>query len=240
MWRKFQAKSITYLGYKAFSWKEMQHIFVFACNYLAHTESPVYLSFPGVVGLGHLRISAGEESSLESVAALHDFAKMVRFSDFLYFLKIDQNRPIFAKLVLGHQRRYSGSVFSYDQGTIHSFQKSWCRIISIWNFRLQCKKNTVLRRTKIISTHLWEIVQMTLESLKFHQTPLFWKEHLMQSLKQGKPKILLHVLERQIPSRGGYRFRALKCMKGAWKVNFHQNSRGFGSVPFVCVQHVFR
>ena len=63
----------------------------FACNYLAHTESPVYLSFPGVVGLGHLRISAGEESSLESVAALHDFAKMVRFSDFLYFLKIDQS-----------------------------------------------------------------------------------------------------------------------------------------------------
>ena len=111
--------------------KEGRHIFVFACNYLAHTESPVYLSFPGVVGLGHLRVSAGEESSLESVAALHDFAKMVRFSDFLYFLKIDQNRPIFAKLVLGHQRRYSGSVFSYDQGTIHSFQKSWCRIISI-------------------------------------------------------------------------------------------------------------
>ncbi len=220
--------------------KEGRHIFVFACNYLAHTESPVYLSFPGVVDLGHLRISAGEESSLESVAALHDFAKMVRFSDFLYFLKIDQNRPIFAKLVLGHQKRYSGSVFSYDQGTIHSFQKSWCRIISIWNFRLQCKKNTVLRRTKIISTHLWEIVQMTLESLKFHQTPLFWKEHLMQSLKQGKPKILLHVLERQIPSRGGYRFRALKCMKSAWKLNFHLNSRGFGSVPFVCVQHVFR
>ena len=141
--------------------------------YIAHTESPVYLSFPGVVGLGHLRVSAGEESSLESVAALHNFAKMVRFSDFLYFLKIDQNRPIFAKLVLGHQRRYSGSVFSYDQGTIHSFQKSWCRIISIWNFRLQCKKNTVLRRTKIISTHLWEIVQMTLESLNFHETPLF-------------------------------------------------------------------
>ena len=111
--------------------KEGRHIFVFGCNYLAHTESPVYLSFPGVVGLGHLRVSAGEESSLESVAALHDFAKMVRFSDFLYFLKIDQNRPIFAKLVLGHQRRYSGSVFSYDQGTIHSFQKSWCRIISI-------------------------------------------------------------------------------------------------------------
>ena len=104
---------------------------VSTCSYVAHAEIPVYLSFPGVVGLGHLRISAGEESSLESVAALHDFAKMVRFSDFLYFLKIDQNRPIFARLVLGHQRRYSGSVFSYDQVTIHSFQKSWCRIISI-------------------------------------------------------------------------------------------------------------
>ena len=57
----------------------------FACNYLAHTESPVYLSFPGVVGLGHLRVYAGEESSSESVAALHDFAKMVRFSDFQRF-----------------------------------------------------------------------------------------------------------------------------------------------------------
>ena len=159
---------------------------------------------------------------------------MVRFSDFLYFLKIDQNRPIFAKLVLGHQRRYSGSVFSYDQGTIHSFQKSWCRIISIWNFRLQCKKNTVLRRTISICTHLWEAAQMTLESLKFHQTPLFWKEHLMQSLKQGKPKILLHVLERQIPSRGGYRFRALKCMKSSWKLNFTWTREGL--VPFLsCV-----
>jgi hypothetical protein len=29
-------------------------------------------------------------------------------------------------------------------------------------------------------------------------------------------------------------------MKSAWKLNFHLNSRGFGSVPFVCVQHVFR
>ena len=27
-----------------------------------------------------------------------------------------------------------------------------------------------------------------------------------------------------------------KCMK----TEFHLNSRGFGSVPFVCVQHVFR
>ena len=61
----------------------------FACNYLAHTESPVYLSFPGVVGLGHLRVSAGEESSLESVAALHDFAKMV--SIFLKSTQIDQS-----------------------------------------------------------------------------------------------------------------------------------------------------
>ena len=51
-----------------------------------HRE-PVYLSFPVVVGQGHLHICAGKESSLESVAALHDFAKMVRFSDFLYFLK---------------------------------------------------------------------------------------------------------------------------------------------------------
>ena len=176
------------------------------------------MSFTGVAGLGHLRISAGEESSLESVAALHDFAKMVRFSDFLYFLKIDQNRPIFAKLVLGHQRRYSGSVFSYDQGTIHSFQKSWCRIISIWNFRLQCKKNTVLRRTLSICAHLWKVAQMTLQSLKFHRTLLFWKEHLMQSLKQGKPKLLLHVLEQQIPSRGGgIDFE----LSSAWKV--HEN-----------------
>ena len=41
------------------------------------------------------------------------------------------------------------------------------------------------------------------------------KRALDAKLETGKPKILLHVLERQIPSRGGYRFRALKCMKSS-------------------------